>query len=210
MAKLQVEYRNTADLVPYARNARIHTSAQIEQVANSIQEFGWTNPVLVDGANGIIAGHCRVSAAERLGLEQVPCIELSDLSDKQRQAYVLADNQLALNAAWNFDILAFEFSALEEVDFDLSLLGFTDADIAQAYGANSDVIDVNAEWSGMPEFISEDKTAFRSIVVHFPNQEAVDSFAGAVNQQITDKTRFLWYPRIEIERYADKRYAASS
>ncbi len=114
-------------LIPYARNARTHSDAQVAQIAASIKEFGWTNPVLVDGENGIIAGHGRVLAARKLGLETVPVIELSHLTDTQKRAYILADNQLALNAGWDTELLQIELTDLDGLDFDLSLLGF-DAD----------------------------------------------------------------------------------
>src|SRR5688500_16732635 len=103
---LTVEYRSAATLIPYAKNARTHSGAQVAQIAASIREFGWTNPVLVDGENGIIAGHGRLLAARKLGLATVPVIELAGLSDAERRAYVLADNKLALNAGWDEAILA--------------------------------------------------------------------------------------------------------
>lgn len=121
---LAVEYRAISALEPYARNARTHTPAQIEQVARSITEFGWTNPILVDGGNGIIAGHCRVQAAAQLGMSEVPCIELDGMSDEQRRAYIIADNRLAENAGWDFDTLKLEFADLDAAGFDLSLTGF--------------------------------------------------------------------------------------
>ena len=114
-------------LIPYARNARTHSDAQVAQIAASIKEFGWTNPVLVDGKNGIIAGHGRVLAARKLGMDTVPVIELSHLTDTQRRAYILADNQLALNAGWDTELLQIELTELDDLDFDLSLIGF-DAD----------------------------------------------------------------------------------
>jgi hypothetical protein len=123
-----VETRATADLVPYGRNARTHSDHQIDQIAASIREFGFTNPVLVDGENGIIAGHGRVLAARKLGLDAVPVIELSHLSAEQKRAYILADNQLALNAGWDLDILGDEWGALKSAGFDMDLLGFDDID----------------------------------------------------------------------------------
>ncbi|MHB1266406.1 MAG: site-specific DNA-methyltransferase [Acidithiobacillus ferriphilus] len=114
-------------LIPYARNARTHSDAQVAQIAASIKEFGWTNPVLVDGENGIIAGHGRILAARKMGLKTVPVIELSHLTDTQKRAYILADNQLALNAGWDTELLQIELTDLDGLDFDLSLLGF-DAD----------------------------------------------------------------------------------
>lgn len=112
-------------LVPYARNSRTHSPEQVAQVAASIREFGFTNPVLVDGAGTIIAGHGRVMAAKSLSMESVPCIRLSGLTDAQKRAYVIADNKLGLNAGWDSHLLAEELRALEAEAFDLSLIGFS-------------------------------------------------------------------------------------
>lgn len=124
MTKLKITYKNTVDLIPYARNARTHSEAQVGQIAASIKEFGFTQPVLLDGQNGIIAGHGRVLAALKLELEQVPTIELQHLSDTQKQAYIIADNKLALNSTWDDQLLALEVEDLKAVNFDLSLIGF--------------------------------------------------------------------------------------
>jgi DNA modification methylase len=124
MDDLQISWRPLGELIPYARNPRTHTDAQVAQIAASIREFGWTNPVLVDGANGIIAGHGRVLAARKLGLERVPVIELGHMSEAQKRAYVLADNQLALNAGWDEALLRLELAELSELGFDLGLIGF--------------------------------------------------------------------------------------
>ena len=109
---------SVATLVPYARNARKHSDAQVAQLAASIREFGFTNPILVDGERGIIAGHGRLLAARKLGLAEVPVIELSHLSPAQRRAYVLADNKLALNAGWDDDLLRLELADLRSEGFD--------------------------------------------------------------------------------------------
>src|SRR3954452_16646392 len=101
MSNLQVKYRPVAELLPYARNARTHSKQQIEQLVASMREFGFTNPILVDAGGGIIAGHGRVLAAQKISLREVPTIELTDLTPAQRQAYVIADTQLALNAGWD-------------------------------------------------------------------------------------------------------------
>lgn len=111
-------------LIPYARNSRTHSDAQVAQVAASIREFGFTNPVLIDGENGIIAGHGRVLAARKLGLDKVPCIRLGHLSETQKRAYVIADNKLALNSGWDEEMLALELAELREVDFDINIAGF--------------------------------------------------------------------------------------
>lgn len=127
---LQVDYRPLSTLIPYARNVRTHTDAQVAQIAASIREFGWTNPILVDGQNGLIAGHGRLLAARVLGLDQVPCIELSHLSDAQRRAYILADNRLALNAGWDEELLALELAELQALQVELDLLGFEQDEIS--------------------------------------------------------------------------------
>jgi DNA modification methylase len=119
-----IEWLETKGLIPYAKNSRTHSEAQVAQIAGSIKEFGFNNPVLIDEDNGIIAGHGRVMAAQKLGLQAVPCIRLAHLSDTQRKAYVIADNRLALNAGWDDQMLTLELQELDGEDFDLSLLGF--------------------------------------------------------------------------------------
>ena len=127
---LNVEYRKVEALIPYARNPRTHTDEQVAKIAASIVEYGWTNPVLVDGDNGIIAGHGRMAAARKLGLDEVPVIELAHLSPSQKRAYVISDNRLALDAGWNEELLALELAELSDAGYDLTLTGFEDAEIA--------------------------------------------------------------------------------
>lgn len=112
------------DLIPYVNNSRTHDDKQVDQIAASIREFGFTNPILIDENNSIIAGHGRLQAAKKLKLTEVPCIVLEGLSEAQKKAYVIADNKLALNAGWNLDLLRVEIEALNELDFDVSLIGF--------------------------------------------------------------------------------------
>jgi DNA modification methylase len=126
---LMIDYRSVADLVPYARNARTHSEAQVARLAGSIREYGFTNPVLVDGANGIIAGHGRVMAARQLGLARVPVIELAHLTEAQRRAYILADNRLAEQAGWDRDLLAIEVADLAALGVDLDGIGFDAGEI---------------------------------------------------------------------------------
>jgi ParB-like chromosome segregation protein Spo0J len=116
-------------LIPYARNSRTHSDQQVAQIAASIREFGFTNPVLVDAEGGIIAGHGRVLAARKLGMGTVPAITLSHLTATQRRAYVIADNKLALNAGWDDAMLSIEIAELADTDFDMPLLGFTDEEM---------------------------------------------------------------------------------
>ncbi len=124
-ADRQIVMRKVADLVPYARNARTHTDEQVAQIAASIKEFGWTNPVLTDDSNGIVAGHGRVLAARKLGLDEVPTLPLAGLTKAQMRAYVLADNKLAENAGWDREMLALELGDLRDEGFDLGLIGFS-------------------------------------------------------------------------------------
>jgi DNA modification methylase len=126
---LAIQYRQVRDLIPYARNSRTHTDEQVAQIAGSIREFGWTNPVLIDGDAGIIAGHGRVLAAQRLGLKEVPTIQLDHMTEAQRRAYVIADNKLALNAGWDNDLLKIELGELQALDFDLALMGFNPSEL---------------------------------------------------------------------------------
>ena len=122
------EYRvkSISDLIPYINNSRTHSEEQTSQIASSIKEFGFTNPVLIDEDGGIIAGHGRVMAARKLGMKDVPCIILSCLTSAQKKAYIIADNQLPLNAGWDLDKLKLEIDTLKEMDFDIDLLGFDD------------------------------------------------------------------------------------
>ncbi len=128
---MQIEPILIDSLIPYARNSRTHSDAQVAQVAASIREFGFTNPVLIDSDGGIIAGHGRVLAARKLGMETVPAIRLNHLTDSQKRAYIIADNKLALNAGWDDELLALELGELKGLDFDLELTGFDDDEIAK-------------------------------------------------------------------------------
>lgn len=126
----RIEIWELERLVPYARNARLHSDEQVTKIAASIAEFGFTNPILVDSTDGIIAGHGRLAAARSLGLAQVPVIVLDHLTDAQRQAYIVADNRLAEDSTWNHDQLAAELAELSDHGFDLHLVGFTDEELA--------------------------------------------------------------------------------
>ena len=134
----QIENRPIADLKPYPRNARRHSKKQIQQIADSITRFGFTNPVLIADDGEIIAGHGRVAAAKLLGAPSVPTLRLSHLTDAERRAYVLADNKLALNAGWDSEILAIEMQALIDLDFDLTVTGFSLAEVDLVLDASRD------------------------------------------------------------------------
>ena len=129
MKPMAIEAMAVARLRPFAKNARVHSKKQIRQIADSIQRFGFTNPVLVSDDAEIIAGHGRVQAAKLLGIESVPTLRLSHLTAAQRRAYVLADNKLALNAGWDREVLAIELQALVDLEFDVEVTGFSLAEI---------------------------------------------------------------------------------
>jgi ParB-like chromosome segregation protein Spo0J len=141
----KIEQLSVADLIPYAANSRTHSDAQVAQIAASIKEFGWTNPILVDGDNTIIAGHGRLLAARKLGMQEVPAIVLDHLSKAQQRALVIADNKLALNAGWDDDLLKIELQALGELDFDLMLTGFTLDEIGDLFADGDKPGDILSE-----------------------------------------------------------------
>lgn len=134
----KIEMLAIAALVPYARNSRTHSKEQIAQIARSIQEFGFTNPVLIDGEGGIVAGHGRVMAAQSLGVGSVPCLRVDWLTEAQKKAYVIADNQLALNAGWDNDILSAEIKELQQDGFALDMLGFSNEDLDSLLGTGEE------------------------------------------------------------------------
>ena len=128
-----IEMKSVEELIPYSKNARTHSESQIAQIANSIIEFGFTNPVLIDGDKGIIAGHGRLMAAKKLNLSQIPVVILDHLSEAQKRAYIIADNKLAENAGWDEEILANELQDLKEENFDLDLIGFEDQELEKLF-----------------------------------------------------------------------------
>lgn len=132
MNKLKIVYKPTNTLIPYARNSRTHSDAQINQIASSIREFGFRQSILVDGENGIIAGHGRVLAALRLGIEEVPTVDGSDMTETQRRMYVIADNKIALNAGWDEELLMLEIDELRSLGQDIELLAFDPSELKKA------------------------------------------------------------------------------
>jgi len=163
---LQVEMVKTDDLIPYIRNAREHSDQQVGQIAASIKEFGFTNPILTDGSRGILAGHGRLMAAQKLGLGEVPTISLSHLTADQQRAYVIADNKLTLNGSWDVEMLLAEIQTLDESGFETPLLGFTDAELAHL-AEDPWSSDMNA----MENIESRDTAAKGKMTLLFPEPE---------------------------------------
>lgn len=203
---MQIEKLKTSELIPYARNSRTHSEEQVAQIAASIKEFGFTNPVLVDAENVIIAGHGRVMAARLLKLDEVPCIRLAHLTENQKRAYVIADNKLALNAGWDVEMLKVELDALAEMDFDIKLTGFNYGEINNlTLPIESGVTDANAEWLEMPEF-EDPVDSFRKVIVHFECKDDAQKFFEVIGQKGTDKTKSIWFPERERESPESMRY----
>ena len=138
MTALQIQYRSIESLIPYARNARTHSEEQVAQIAASIREFGFNNPVLVDGHRGVIAGHGRILAARKLDMTQLPVIELAHLTETQKRAFILAENKLTERAGWDSELLSLELADLQEAGFDLDLTGFDDGEIQSLLAKESD------------------------------------------------------------------------
>jgi DNA modification methylase len=157
----KLEWRSVSTLIPYARNSRTHSDEQIAQIAASIKEFGWTNPILIDGDNGIIAGHGRLSAARKLGHEEVPVIELKDLTETQRKAYIIADNRLALNAGWDNEMLTIELNELLADNFALDILGFDPKELAALL--EPEVVEGLTDEDAVPDIPDEPKTKLGDI-----------------------------------------------
>ena len=131
---MKITQKKVESLIPYINNSRTHSDEQVAQIAASIKEFGWTNPILVDGANGIIAGHGRLLAARKLGYKEVPTIELADLTETQKKAYIIADNKLALNAGWDDELLKIELQELLSEGFAMDILGFDQSELDELFG----------------------------------------------------------------------------
>ena len=169
------------ELSPYENNARRHTKEQIKQIVNSIEEFGFLNPILIDENNMILAGHGRYMAAQNLDLEKVPTIQIKNLTEAQKKAFVIADNKIATNSTWDESTLWKEIQALNEVGFDLNILAFAELELLPIIDENV-VNDPLAEWEDMPEFIQDDLQPYRSIIIHFGEEKDVKDFFKLLDQ----------------------------
>ena len=158
---MKITTKKVDSLIPYVKNSRTHSDAQVAQIAASIKEFGWTNPILVDGDNGIIAGHGRLLAARKLGFKEVPAIELKDLTETQKKAYIIADNRLALNAGWDNEMLTIELNDLLADGFALDILGFDPKEIAALL--EPEVVEGLTDEDAVPEVPEEPKTRLGDI-----------------------------------------------
>jgi len=206
MDKLHIKYLSPHQLKMTNHNPRIHPDQAIDKLAKGIENYGFINPIIVEkGTDRILAGHARLKASLKQNLKEVPVIEV-DLHKDQADGYMVFDNAIQDKTEWDYPILK---DILEELDtgaFDMELTGFDEMEIENLMTVFDAEYNPSNEWVNMPEFEQEDKTAYQSIHIHFANQNDVDKFAKLIKQNITDKTRSLWFPEIIIERYADKEY----
>lgn len=185
--KLKIVYRPLKDLIPYARNSRTHNSSQIAQIAASIKEFGFTNPILTDGSNGIIAGHGRFEAAFLLAMHEVPTIDLAHLTESQKRAYVIADNKIALNSDWNEQMLALEIGDLRDAGFDIKLLAFDDSELTEAIDENANETSNYSQNINAPTYEpTEEKPDVTEL---FNDEKAMDLIESIKQSKLSDKEK---------------------
>ena len=170
--KLQVVYKEVDDLIPYARNAKIHDENNINLIAGSIKSFGFNNPVLLDGENGIIAGHGRVLAAKKLGMKQIPTIELQGLSETEKRAYIIADNRLTEKSEWDKDMLGLELADLKALNIDLDSIGFNESEVEELLGAEAE----------FPEIDDRDAPLTKTFTVNYDNAEDYEEVISKIEQ----------------------------
>lgn len=193
------------NLKPYLNNPRQHTEKQIDQIAESIKEFGFVNPILADENNMILAGHGRWLASKKLALKKVPVVIIDTLNEDQKKALVIADNKIAMNSSWDESLLWEQIKELNEKGFDLNLLAFDEMEILPIIDSNT-VIDPLAEWEDMPEYAQENLMAHKTIYVHFKSDEDYQNFAEFIDQKLTPKTKSIWYPEEKNMETEKKRY----
>ena len=195
-------------LKPHPKNPRTHSPAAVRHEVSLIRHYGWTVPILTDEKDTILAGHKRRLAAIEMGLKAVPVIRREGLSEADKLGYVIADNQATFNSPWDPQTLGMDLGELKGLGFEMSLVGFEESAMLAYLTTPTDGVPVSpdTEWVGMPEFAHEDKTAYRSLIVHFPDEQAVERFKEAVGRTFPDTARMIWYPNMQIERFADKAY----
>tara|TARA_S200002703_G_scaffold146481_1_gene141553 strand:+ start:163 stop:786 length:624 start_codon:yes stop_codon:yes gene_type:complete len=203
---MEVLELNLKELKPYEENPR--QKRDIEKVANSIKEYGWQQPIVVDKNFVIIAGHSRYEAAKMLQYEKVPVV-IADISPEKAKAYRIADNKTNQYSDWDFSKLHKELGELLDVNYDLSNLGFEEAELESIITfdrGDKEWLDTEKEWEGMPSFEHDDLSPYMAIRVNFVNKQAVETFFKMIKQDYTEKTKYIWFPRIDKNVLKDKGY----
>lgn len=196
-------------IIPYHNNPRKNQA--IDKVASSLSEYGFQQPIVVDKNMVVIVGHTRLQGAKKIGMEKVPVL-IADLDEAKAKAYRIADNRLSEDSAWDYDLLKAEIDILKEINFDINELGFEEQEletiIFQENHDSKEWLDHEEHWQDMPSFEHTNIDAFRSLTVHFGNKEDVDTFFQLIKQDYTDKTKYVWFPKIQKNVVKDKQYAS--
>jgi hypothetical protein len=194
-------------LHPYPKNSRTHPTAQIKLLASLMQRHGVDQPIVVDSDGVILKGHARRLAAMEAGFTEFPTVVHTGLSETEKTALRIEDNQVAVLSGWDDEVLRAEIADLKFDDYDLKLLGFDDGQIfAFSMDRQKGENDPDAEWAGMPEFAQANLGAFRSIIVHFTNQAGMKKFAKLLKVEIPPKAKFVWYPRQPRQNEKENKY----
>lgn len=201
----KIEYLKVDELIPFDNNPKKHPDEQVKKIADSILEFGFTVPMIVDKDNRIIAGHGRYKAIDKhLDIEEVPVIRRDDLTDAQAKALRLADNRITIETTWDMEKLGIELEQLDDLDFDLEKTGFEDNELEPF---NEDIgeegNDARSEWDkheDLPDYEADDIRPEYSIKVHFRTEEDIKDFAELVDQTVTKDTKYIYYPEQEIQK----------
>ena len=204
---MNIETKNISEIKPYSNNPR--TKRSIDKVAQSIKEFGFQQPLVIDKQNIIIVGHTRYEAAKLLELKKIPVI-IANISHEKAKAYRIADNKTNEYSEWDYDLLHIELSELSNMKYNLENLGFGEQELESIIswdGSEKKWLDYEKEWQDMPEYKHDDKRPYKSLIVHFLEEKEVENFFKLIKQDITEKTKFIYYPYIGKKVLKDKGYA---
>jgi len=204
-AQLTVEYKKISEIKPYDDNPRRNDGA-VKAVAKSIKRFGFRQPIIVDKDGVIIAGHTRYKAARKLGITEIP-VHVADLDEAAARAYRLVDNQTAGLAEWDLGKLEAEFNSLKDIDCDLSEF---EGIFKILNSSQSPAEDIDSHWEGMPDFSHEEQNAYKTIKMYFLDQASVDAFSRLIKQSISEKTKYLYFPKQVKKQTEQKRYKCES
>lgn len=188
-------------LIEYANNPRKNDHA-VEKIAEAIKYFGFRIPIVAKSDGTVIDGHLRLKAARQLGMTKVPVVLADDLTDEQIRGFRISVNKMSELADWDEDLLRAELLDLQSIEFDMDLLGFEGFELSNFFGEENDIY---GEWIGMPEFNQQNKQAFRSLIIHFKDNNEVQEFSRQINKKLTEKTRSLWYSDEPIDSVKDLR-----
>tara|TARA_B100001093_G_scaffold17076_1_gene15495 strand:- start:2229 stop:2849 length:621 start_codon:yes stop_codon:yes gene_type:complete len=204
---MNIEEIEIEKLIPYHNNPR--KNQDVDKVASSLSEYGFQQPIVVDKKLVVIVGHTRLLGAKKLGLKKVPVL-IADLSEAKARGYRIADNRIAEDANWDYDLLKLEIDLLKEINFNIDELGFEEQELETIIFQNNhdsrDWLDTEEHWQDMPSFEHTDQSPHRSLTINFVNQDAVDKFFQLIKQDYTEKTKYVWFPSIEKRVVKDKYY----